>query len=48
LDPPSGGGFGNPHERDSEKVKADVRDELVSAEEAERAYGVPLIKDDKH
>ena len=40
LELPGGGGFGDPQDRDPEKVRADVRDELVSVEEAERAYGV--------
>jgi N-methylhydantoinase B len=34
-----GGGFGDPRERDSERVRADVRDGFVSAEAAEREYG---------
>jgi N-methylhydantoinase B len=42
LELPGGGGFGNPHQRDPEKVRADVRDGLVSAEAAEKTYGVKL------
>ena len=42
LELPGGGGFGDPHERDPEKVHADVRDGLVSAEAAEKTYGVKL------
>lgn len=35
-----GGGFGDPRERDPERVVADVRAGLVSVEQAQRAYGV--------
>jgi N-methylhydantoinase B len=35
-----GGGFGDPHERDPERVLADVRDGYVSLEAAAREYGV--------
>ena len=42
LELPGGGGFGDPRERDPEKVKADVRDGLVSPEAAEKAYGVRI------
>ncbi|HZR93217.1 MAG TPA: hydantoinase B/oxoprolinase family protein [Gaiellaceae bacterium] len=37
-----GGGFGNPLERDPERVRADVRDGYVSLEAAARDYGVVL------
>ncbi|MGH2406500.1 MAG: hydantoinase B/oxoprolinase family protein [Candidatus Limnocylindrales bacterium] len=37
-----GGGFGDPLEREAERVAGDVRARLVSATEAERAYGVVL------
>jgi N-methylhydantoinase B len=37
-----GGGFGEPLERDPERVRADVRDGYVSIEAAERDYGVVL------
>jgi N-methylhydantoinase B len=40
LELPGGGGFGDPHERDRDKVEADVRDGLVSMEAAEKSYGV--------
>jgi len=40
-----GGGFGNPHERDPERVRADVRDGYVSVGAAERDYGVVLDPD---
>lgn len=42
---PCGGGWGNPLERDPEKVRADVLDELVSVERAESVYGVVLTGD---
>ena len=37
---PGGGGWGDPLERDPERVLRDVRNELVSPEAAERDYGV--------
>jgi N-methylhydantoinase B len=37
-----GGGFGNPRERDPERVRADVRDGYVSLDPAARDYGVVL------
>ncbi len=40
LELPGGGGFGDPRERDPEKVRSDVRNGLVSAEAARQAYGV--------
>ena len=40
LELPGGGGFGDPRKRDPEKVRADVRDGLVSPEAAEQVYGV--------
>jgi N-methylhydantoinase B len=40
-----GGGFGNPLERDPERVRADVRDGYVSIEAAQRDYGVVLDPD---
>lgn len=42
---PSGGGFGNPLERDPGKVLEDVLDEKVSPEQARRRYGVVLTPD---
>lgn len=39
---PGGGGIGDPHERPREKVLADVRDGVVSAQQAYEVYGVPL------
>jgi N-methylhydantoinase B len=43
---PGGGGFGNPLTRDADAVLRDVRDELVSVEEAAARYGV-VITDSK-
>jgi N-methylhydantoinase B len=40
-----GGGFGDPLERDPERVRADVRDGYVSLAAAERDYGVVLDPD---
>ncbi|HXQ50076.1 MAG TPA: hydantoinase B/oxoprolinase family protein [Stellaceae bacterium] len=40
-----GGGWGDPMERDPERVRADVLEEFVSAEAARRDYGVVLGKD---
>jgi N-methylhydantoinase B len=37
-----GGGYGNPLERDPERVAADVREEKLSVEYARREYGVVL------
>lgn len=39
---PGGGGYGNPAERESEKVRADVEAGLVSAKAAKEIYGVDL------
>ena len=39
---PGGGGYGNPFERDAEKVRWDVIDGYISLEEAERKYGVAI------
>jgi N-methylhydantoinase B len=37
-----GGGWGNPYERDPERVQRDVRDGYVSLDSAKRDYGVSL------
>jgi N-methylhydantoinase B len=37
-----GGGFGDPRQRDPERVRRDVLDGYVSLEAAERDYGVKL------
>jgi N-methylhydantoinase B len=39
---PAAGGWGNPYERDPEKVLLDVKNELVSIEAARRDYGVAI------
>lgn len=41
-----GGGFGDPLDRDPEKVLVDVEDEYVSIERAERDYGVVITEVD--
>jgi N-methylhydantoinase B len=40
-----GGGWGDPLERDPDKVRVDVRDEYVSVEGAYRQYGVVVVGD---
>ena len=40
LNPPGGGGYGDPFERDPERVLDDVVNGYVSVEAAERDYGV--------
>ena len=40
LELPGGGGFGDPDERDPEKVALDVADGLISRDTAERDYRV--------
>jgi N-methylhydantoinase B len=42
LSLPGGGGFGDPRARDPQSVLDDVRNELISAEEALRDYGVSI------
>jgi N-methylhydantoinase B len=42
LDSPGGGGYGDPLERDPQRVLADVREGVVSRQAAERDYGVVL------
>ena len=46
MNSPSGGGFGDPLERDPEAVLRDVLDEMLSIDLARRAYGV-VISDGK-
>jgi N-methylhydantoinase B len=36
----SGGGYGDPHERDPALVRADLRDEVITAREAADVYGM--------
>jgi N-methylhydantoinase B len=45
LDTPGGGGYGDPLARPAQCVLADVREGFVSAEAAEREYGVVLTAD---
>jgi len=40
MNPPGGGGYGNPFERDPELVLSDVINGYVSVEAAREAYGV--------
>jgi N-methylhydantoinase B len=40
LNPPGGGGFGDPFSRDAERVRRDVVAGYVSPAAAERDYGV--------
>src|SRR5690606_34920875 len=42
------GGWGDPLERDPEKVKVDVRDGYVTIEGAARDYGVVVVGDPDH
>jgi len=45
IEAPSGGGYGNPLERDAASVQRDVLDGVVSSESARRDYGV-VLRDD--
>ena len=40
MDAAGGGGYGDPLERDLERVETDVREGYVSLEAAEKDYGV--------
>ncbi|WP_216827501.1 hydantoinase B/oxoprolinase family protein [Alkalihalobacterium elongatum] len=44
LTGPSGGGYGNPFEREPEQVLADVIDEFITIEMAEKEYGVAITE----
>ena len=44
LDSPGGGGYGDPLARDPERVLADLRDGMVSAQQAECEYGVVVTR----
>src|SRR5688500_8849654 len=44
----AGSGWGDPFERDSERVKNDVRDGYVTIEGAARDYGVVVVGDADH
>ena len=39
---PGGGGYGDPRERDPERLKEDLREGYVSEAEADRLYRLPL------
>jgi len=39
---PGGGGFGDPRTRDPQRVRDDVLDGLITADEARRDYGVSI------
>ena len=45
IESAGGGGFGDPRERDPDRVLHDVVEGLVSPAEAARAYGVALTAD---
>ena len=45
MDAAGGGGYGDPRERDPQAVAQDVADGRVSAEGAERDYGMPPASD---
>ena len=45
FDTAGGGGFGPPEARDPERVREDVRDGLVSMEQASKTYGVAIDPD---
>jgi N-methylhydantoinase B len=42
LQLPGGGGFGDPRARDPARVREDVLDGLITAEQARRDYGVAI------
>jgi N-methylhydantoinase B len=42
LQLPGGGGFGDPRQRDAERVRDDVLDGLITADQARRDYGVAI------
>lgn len=45
MDLPGGGGCGDPHDRDPEAVLRDYRDGFITAERAEKVYGVHICPD---
>lgn len=47
IEASAGGGWGHPHQRDPKAVLRDVRDELVSPEQAAQIYGVEISADRK-
>lgn len=48
LERPGGAGFGDPQERDAERVLTDVRNGIVSIEAARDVYGVVVEEDNGH
>lgn len=48
IETAGGGGYGDPHHRDPEKVLSDVRNGYVSVEAAWRDYGVRICQRDGH
>ena len=44
IEMPGGGGYGHPAKRDIERIREDVRSELVSREAAERDYGIVISR----
>lgn len=42
---PCGGGWGDPFERDPEKVRADVLDDLITVDRAREVYGIALTEE---
>ena len=47
LDTPGGGGYGDPFERDPERVFADVREGYITGRAAERDYGVVMVETER-
>ena len=47
IDLPGGGGYGDPLKRDIEKVRWDVIDGYITAEDAESKYGVMVTYNGK-
>jgi N-methylhydantoinase B len=47
LEMPGGGGFGDPKTRDPELVALDVRNQMITSENAETLYGVAVGEDGK-
>lgn len=45
LSLPGGGGYGDPFERDPERVKSDVQRDLIGRERARERYGVAITED---
>jgi N-methylhydantoinase B len=45
LETPGGGGWGSPFSRDPERVARDVRQSLITAQDAVKDYGVVLAAD---